>query len=101
MTKDSLRVYSGKTGRLQMYLDNIAGENNKDGYKDLTSMTLDTKNRKLYCGDIEGVIRCFNVSTGVCIKTIAPTKEMMAKVRETTRTINREVVSMKYFSMSE
>ena len=26
LTKDSIRTYNGKSGRLQMYLDNIAGE---------------------------------------------------------------------------
>ena len=101
MTKDSLRVYNGKNGRLQMYLDNIAGSNNKDGFKDLTAMCLDAKHRKIYLGDIDGVVRCFNVSTGLCIKKIAPTRDMMLKVGEATRKINREAVSLKYFSLSE
>ena len=84
-----------------MYLDNIAGDNNKEGHADLTSMCLDAKHRKIYLGDIDGAIRCFNVSTGLCIKKISPTKEMMYKVGEITSKINREVVSIKYFSMSE
>ena len=101
MTKDSLRIYSGKTGRLTMYLDNIAGDNNKQGFSDLSSMTLDAKSRKIYLGDIDGITRCFNVSTGLCIKKIFPTREMLRKVGEATNKINREVISLKYFSMSE
>ena len=84
-----------------MYLDNIAGDNNKEGYQDLSSMCLDKKHRKLYLGDIDGVIRCFNVSTGLCIKSIEPSREMMQKVNEYTSKVNKEVVSLKYFSMSE
>ena len=101
MTKDSLRVYNGKNGRLQMYLDNIAGDNNKEGYKELSQMTLDAKHRKLYIGDIDGVIRCFNISTGICLKEISPTKSMMDKVGEAHSKINKEVIGMKYFSLSE
>ena len=84
-----------------MYLDNIAGDNNKEGFQDLSSMCLDAKHRKIYLGDIDGAIRCFNVSTGLCIKKIVPTKDMMLKVREADNKVNREVVSVKYFSMSE
>ena len=101
MTKDSLRVYNGKNGRLTMYLDNIAGENNVEGYSDLSSMCLDAKHRKIYLGDIEGVTRCFNVSTGLLIKKICPTRAMLTKVGEASHETNREVVSLKYFSMSE
>ena len=96
-----MRVYNGKNGRLQMYLDNIAGDNNKEGFQDLSSMCLDNKHRKLYLGDIDGVVRCFNVSTGLCIKTIEPTRPMMQKVNEYTSKINKEVVGLNYFSLNE
>ena len=57
-------------------------------------MCLDKKHRKLYLGDIDGVIRCFNVSTGLCIKAIEPTREMLQKVNEYTSKVNREVVGL-------
>ena len=68
--KDSISVYNGKNGRLQMYLDSLAGEQNKEGFGDFSSMTFDDKHRKVFIGDINGLIRVFNVNTGCEITTL-------------------------------
>ena len=53
LTKDSLRVYNGKNGRLCMYLDNIC---EKDDFtqmaQDLSAMCLNAEHRVVFVGDI-------------------------------------------------
>ena len=53
-----------------MYLDSLAGEQNKEGFGDFSSMTFDDKHRKVFIGDINGLVRVFNVNTGSEITTL-------------------------------
>lgn len=69
LTKDSLRVYNGKNGRLRMYLDSIVEKDERtQSLSELTSMCLNSEHRMVYVGDIHGGIKCYNVNTGLLIK---------------------------------
>ena len=71
LTKDSIRVYHGNSGRLRMYLDNIVEtEERTQSLSELTSMSLNSEHRMVYVGNIHGGISCFNVNTGLLIKKL-------------------------------
>ena len=102
LTKDNLRVYNGKNGRLKMYLDNIADVNEHTGaVSDMISMTLNSEHRMVYIGDNQGKIRCFNVNTGLLIKKLDLPMGYQRKNGELSHKINKEVCGMSFFEASE
>lgn len=102
LTKDSVRVYNGNNGRLSMYLDNIVDKDERtSNICELSSMVLNQEHRMVYIGDIKGGVRCFNVNTGLLIKNLELPPGLLRKQGESSHKINKEVIEMAYFRVSE
>lgn len=102
LTKDSVRVYNGNNGRLSMYLDNIVDKDERtSNICELSSMVLNQEHRMVYIGDIKGGVRCFNVNTGLLIKKLELPPGLLRKQGESSHKINKEVIEMAYFRVSE
>lgn len=66
-TKWDVRIYGAQNGRIQKCFNEII---DKRTNADLTSFTIDDRNRKIFIGDTFGSIRVFNISNGVFIKHV-------------------------------
>lgn len=96
LSKDSLKIYSSRNGRLLKYLDTLGGDSTN--YGDLTAMCLDEKQRKVYIGDSRGKIRVFNVNNGVLLQEMNRSDDVMQKLNESGPRLNKELCAIKFFS---
>ena len=85
-----------------MYLDNIVDKDERtSNICELSSMVLNQEHRMVYIGDIKGGVRCFNVNTGLLIKNLELPPGLLRKQGESSHKINKEVIEMAYFRVSE
>ena len=67
VTPNELRVYCGATGRLNKIFSEVLDPRSQ---AELRTFSLDSRHRKLFCGDASGTVRSLNLSNGVPILTL-------------------------------
>jgi hypothetical protein len=66
--REDIKVWDGLTGNLSRVYRGLAES-------DLTAVCLDARQRKLFVGDQQGRIRCYNYVTGAYMKSLTPHQE--------------------------
>jgi hypothetical protein len=96
LSKTNLRIYSTRNGRLINIIENLGGD--QSDYGELTSMCLDHPHRKLFIGDSRGVVRIFNVNSGVLMSELQMSEETQSKINESGPRINKELCALTFFN---
>lgn len=94
VTPNELRIYCGATGRLIKIFSEVLDPRSS---AELRTFSLDSRHRKLFCGDASGTVRSLNLSNGVPILTLTNrSNEMFDELRanNVTQGTNNEIVGI-------